>query len=131
AALGRVGQERRGFDLQALRAGGSAREDEQIPRLVPRAAPATAGLAVSACSRLFPRKTTVGALKPATELRRIVPRVGAVARSKTPARWPVSRCTRLPERKSHRRDLHDNSCSHEESMNSFARFGNRPTESDH
>jgi hypothetical protein len=30
-----------------------------------------------------------------------------------------------------RRDLHDNSCSHEESMNSFARFGNRPNESDH
>src|SRR5262245_17294433 len=30
-----------------------------------------------------------------------------------------------------RRDLHDNSCSHDESMNSFARFANRPTESDH
>jgi hypothetical protein len=44
AALGRAGQERRGLNLQALRAGGAAREDEQIPRLVPRAAPATAGV---------------------------------------------------------------------------------------
>src|SRR5262249_33303405 len=44
AALGRAGQERRGLDLQALCAGSAAREDEQIPRLVPRAAPATAGM---------------------------------------------------------------------------------------
>src|SRR6516162_292310 len=51
AALGRAGQERRGLNLQALRAGSAAREDEQIPRLVPRAAPAAARLAVSACSR--------------------------------------------------------------------------------
>src|SRR5215471_18030007 len=48
AALGRAGQERRGVNLQALRAGGAAREDEQIPRLVPRAAPATAGLSGAA-----------------------------------------------------------------------------------
>jgi N-acetylmuramoyl-L-alanine amidase len=52
--------------------------------MVPRAAPAAARLAVSACSRLFPRKTTVGALEPATALRRIDPRVGAAAR------WPGS-----------------------------------------
>jgi hypothetical protein len=49
--LGRAGQEQRSFDLQALRAGSAAREDEQIPRMVPRAAPAAARLAVSACSR--------------------------------------------------------------------------------
>jgi hypothetical protein len=28
-------------------------------------------------------------------------------------------------------DVHDNSCSHAESMNCFGRFGNRPNESDH
>jgi hypothetical protein len=28
-------------------------------------------------------------------------------------------------------DLHDNSCSHSESLNCFGRFGNRPNESDH
>jgi hypothetical protein len=44
AALWRAGQERRGFDLQALRAGSAPRENEQIPHLVPRAAPATAGV---------------------------------------------------------------------------------------
>src|SRR5258708_22074163 len=44
AALARAGQEQRSFNLQALRAGSAAREDEQIPRLVPRAAPATAGM---------------------------------------------------------------------------------------
>ena len=44
AALGRAGQERRGVDLQAARAGGAAREDDEVPRLVPRAAPAAARL---------------------------------------------------------------------------------------
>jgi len=29
------------------------------------------------------------------------------------------------------RDVHDNSCSHAESLNRFGRFGNRPYESDH
>jgi len=28
-------------------------------------------------------------------------------------------------------DIHDNSCSHNESLNCFGRFGNRPNESDH
>ena len=46
AALGRAGQERRGRDLQAVRAGGAAREDDEVPRLVPRAAPAAARLSV-------------------------------------------------------------------------------------
>src|SRR5262249_17917943 len=76
----------------ALRAGSAAREDGQIPRLVPRAAPAAARLAVSACSRLLPRKTTVGALEPATALRRIDPRVGAAA---------ISDAHVFQERKSH------------------------------
>ena len=30
-----------------------------------------------------------------------------------------------------RRDVHDNSCSHNESLNCFGQFGNRPNESDH
>src|SRR4029453_15154287 len=30
-----------------------------------------------------------------------------------------------------RRNVHDNSCSHNESLNCFGRFGNRPNESDH
>jgi hypothetical protein len=30
-----------------------------------------------------------------------------------------------------RRDLHHNSCSYNESLNRFGRFGNRPNESDH
>jgi hypothetical protein len=30
-----------------------------------------------------------------------------------------------------RRDVHHNSCSHNESLNCFGRFGNRPNESDH
>jgi len=30
-----------------------------------------------------------------------------------------------------RRDVHDSSCSHNESLNCFGRFGNRPNESDH
>ena len=30
-----------------------------------------------------------------------------------------------------RRDVHNNSCSHAESLNCFERFGNRPNESDH
>ena len=30
-----------------------------------------------------------------------------------------------------RRDVHDNSCSHDESLNCFGHFGNRPNESDH
>jgi hypothetical protein len=29
------------------------------------------------------------------------------------------------------RDVNDNSCSHNESLNCFGRFGNRPNESDH
>jgi hypothetical protein len=29
------------------------------------------------------------------------------------------------------RDVNDNSCSHNESLNRFERFGNRPNESDH
>jgi hypothetical protein len=29
-----------------------------------------------------------------------------------------------------RGDVHDNSCSHPQSLNCFARFGNRPNESD-
>ncbi len=29
------------------------------------------------------------------------------------------------------RDVNDNSCSHNESLNCFGRFGNRPSESDH
>jgi len=29
------------------------------------------------------------------------------------------------------RDVHDNSCSHSESLNCFGQFGNRPYESDH
>jgi hypothetical protein len=28
-------------------------------------------------------------------------------------------------------DVDDNSCSHDESLNRFGRFGNRPNESDH
>jgi hypothetical protein len=28
-------------------------------------------------------------------------------------------------------DVHNNSCSHDESLNCFGRFGNRPNESDH
>ena len=42
AAVGRAGQERGGGDLQAACAGGAAREDDAVPRLVPRAAPAAA-----------------------------------------------------------------------------------------
>ena len=34
-------------------------------------------------------------------------------------------------RRSARRDVDDNSCSHAESLNCFGRFGNRPNESDH
>jgi hypothetical protein len=30
-----------------------------------------------------------------------------------------------------RRDVHDDSCSHNESLNCFGDFGNRPNESDH
>jgi hypothetical protein len=45
----------RGVNLQALRAGGAAREDEQIPRLVPRAAPATAGVS-GGCRSGRPRR---------------------------------------------------------------------------
>jgi hypothetical protein len=30
-----------------------------------------------------------------------------------------------------RRDVDDNSCSHDESLNCFGQFGNRPNESDH
>jgi len=41
---GRAGRERRGIEVQALRAVGTAREDDEIPRLVPRAAPPAACL---------------------------------------------------------------------------------------
>jgi hypothetical protein len=51
AALGRAGEERRGVDVQAARAFGAAREDDAVSHVVPRAAPAAARLAVSACSR--------------------------------------------------------------------------------
>ena len=37
-ALGRAGQKRRGLDLQAACAGGAAREDDEVPELVPRTA---------------------------------------------------------------------------------------------
>ena len=49
AAVGRGGQERRGVDLQAVCAAGAAREDDRVPRVVQRAAPAAAQLARSAC----------------------------------------------------------------------------------
>ena len=39
AALGRAGQERRGVDLQAARLVDAARQDDRLPRLVPRPAP--------------------------------------------------------------------------------------------
>ena len=42
AALGRAGRERGGRDLQAACAGGAARQDDEVPRLVPRTAPAAA-----------------------------------------------------------------------------------------
>ena len=51
AAVGRAGQERRGVDVQAACAVGAAREDDGVPRVVPRAAPAAARLAVSASCR--------------------------------------------------------------------------------
>ena len=44
AALGRAGQQRRGVDVQAARAGGAAREDDGVPRVVPRAPPPAAAL---------------------------------------------------------------------------------------
>ena len=44
AALGRAGPERRGLDVQALCAVGAAREDDEVPRLVPRAPPPAARL---------------------------------------------------------------------------------------
>ncbi len=44
AALGRAGQERRGRNLPAARAVDAARENDRLPRLVPRAAPAAARL---------------------------------------------------------------------------------------
>jgi hypothetical protein len=80
---------------QALRAGSAAREDEQIPRLVPRAAPAAPRLAVSACSRLF-RKTAVGALESATALCQFP----ALAQSlvQTSASGRALRCTHLPRK---------------------------------
>ncbi len=43
-ALGRAGQERRGVDVQAACAGGAARQDDEVPHLVPRAALAGARL---------------------------------------------------------------------------------------
>ena len=51
AAVGRAGQERRGVDVQAACAVGAAREDDGVPHLVPRAAPATARLAAADLSR--------------------------------------------------------------------------------
>ena len=54
AALGRAGGERRGLDLQAPRAGGAAREDDGLPPLVPRAALAGEGVAVSAAPATAP-----------------------------------------------------------------------------
>ena len=44
AAVGRAGQERRGVDVQAVCAAGAAREDDGVPRVVQRAAPAAAQL---------------------------------------------------------------------------------------
>ena len=55
AALGRAGQERRGVDLQAACAGSAARQDDGIPRVVPRAAPARARLADAANVLFIPR----------------------------------------------------------------------------
>ena len=48
AAVGRAGQERRGVDVQAACVGGAAREDDAVPRVVPRAAPAAACLVATA-----------------------------------------------------------------------------------
>ena len=44
AAVGRAGQERGGVDVQAACVAGAAREDDGVPHLVPRAAPAAARL---------------------------------------------------------------------------------------
>ena len=44
AAVGRAGEERGGVDVQAACAGGAAREDDRVPRVVPRAAPAATRL---------------------------------------------------------------------------------------
>src|SRR5262249_50030462 len=62
AALGRTRQQRRGVDVQAARAVGAAREDDGLPRLVPRAAPAAARLAAA---ELVINLTTAKALGPA------------------------------------------------------------------
>jgi hypothetical protein len=48
--------------------------------------------------RLFPRKTTGRRAKPATAVRRIVPRVGAGARPSPGMMAGFSRCTRLPRK---------------------------------
>ena len=51
AAVGRAGEERRGCNVQAAGVVGTAREDDGLPHLVPRAAPPTARLAVGASCR--------------------------------------------------------------------------------
>ena len=57
AAMGRAGQERRGVDVQAACAVGAAREDDGVPQLVPRAAPAAACLAVSGLAAASRRRS--------------------------------------------------------------------------
>ncbi len=47
-ALGRAGEKRGGRNLQAARVAGTTREDDAVPRLVPRAAPAAARVALAA-----------------------------------------------------------------------------------
>jgi hypothetical protein len=100
-------------------------------RVLSRVSPSTPSAMKRACQR-----HTTGLALPDRRMISDVPQPSAVARDDFGAPDMLLRRVaighnRFKPRTVARRDLDHNSCSHNESLNCFGRFGNRPNESDH
>jgi hypothetical protein len=102
-----------------------------LPGLRTRVRPATPSAMNRACHR-----HTTGLALPDRRMISAVPQPSAVARMILARQTCLLRRVavtdnRLKPTATSRRDVDDNSCSHDESLNCFGQFGNRPNESDH
>jgi hypothetical protein len=100
-------------------------------RVLSRVSPSTPSAMNRACQR-----HTTGLALPDRRMISVVPQPSAVARTILARQTCFLRRVaiagnRLKPTAISRRDVHDNSCSHGESLNCFGHFGNRPNESDH
>ena len=99
-------------------------------RILSRVRPATPTAMNRACHR-----HTTGLALPDRRMISAVPQPSAVGRMilarQTCFCGALRSDNRLKPTAISQRDVDDNSCSHDESLNCFGQFGNRPNESDH